>query len=118
MLKALASRARQHSVRTFLVRVSDDSLSGAGVARNQQLEAVRTDRFESGDLVVFEAGAGVVLAMFGSHEPDGSYRFEGAHPKCPTRRFDPGEVRIKGVVLNLPRRESPPLARPPAGAHP
>ena len=98
MQSVLHHPTRPRSPRDFLIRITDESLSGVGIRPNDLLRVRRQWPQRSGDLVVFEPSPQVLLVMFLHFESDGRYRFEGASPDCPVRRYHPEEVTIRGVV--------------------
>lgn len=83
----------------FYVRMPDNSLSGVDIYQGDTLEVRRTDNFRPGDLVVVSVPPAARYVKHIYIEPDGRYRLEGAHPACSTRYYEPGEVRIEGVVM-------------------
>jgi len=98
MARVLAFVHKPQSVSNFTVRITDDSLTGAGIHKNHVLEVHRTDEFQTGDLVAVTTPDGFFVSFI-DQEACGQLLLRAAHPAYPALRYPLQEVIIQGVVL-------------------
>lgn len=91
-------RPKACSALTFKWRLADGSLRGIGIRRNALVRFVVTGRARDGDLVAALTPAGRFIVML-YFEGSGRVRLEGAHPRCPVRRYKREEVQVLGVAV-------------------
>lgn len=91
-------RASGCAALTFDWRVADSSMRGVGIPKGAVVGFAVTDKARDGDIVAVLTPAGrfVVLLYF---EGLGRVRLEGAHPRCPVRRYKREEVQVLGVAV-------------------
>lgn len=86
---------------TFEWRVSDDSLRDIGIRKGDAVRFAVSEHGRDGDIVAVLTHAGRFVKIVYA-EGAGLVRLEGAHPRCPPRRFTRDEVSILGVAGTHP----------------
>lgn len=90
-------RPAERCALTFEWRVADDSLRDIGILRGDAVRFEVSERGRDGDLVAVLTHVGRFVKIIYA-EGAGLVRLEGAHPRCPPRRFLREDVSILGVA--------------------
>jgi tetratricopeptide (TPR) repeat protein len=110
--EARASELRQDNVLPFRAaaeqcalafewRAGDNSLRDIGIRKGDAVRFTVSEHGRSGDLVAALTHAGRFVKII-YMEGGGVVRLEGAHPRCPPRRYMRDEVSILGVARPRP----------------
>lgn len=86
---------------TFEWRMADDSLCDIGIRKGDAVRFSVAERGRDGDIVAVLTHDGRFVKIVYA-ERGNVVRLEGAHPRCPVRRFVREDVSILGVARPLP----------------
>lgn len=93
----------RHPAATFMVRVSGDSMIGAGIEDGDILVVDRSEEAAHGRIVVAVLDGELTVKRL--HDRRGVRMLVAENPKYPPLRLGPGqEVRIWGVVVGVARK--------------
>lgn len=92
----------RHYRDTMVVRVSGDSMTGAGIEDGDKLVVKHTDRWRDGDCVLAMVGGEYILKR--AYRADGSVRFVPANDAYEERVYPAADIAVLGVVIEIIRR--------------